>query len=263
LIELLVVIAIIAILAALLLPALRAAKMAALSTSCLNKTKQLLIAVNACADDHNETYPAYFSYGTDYLDEATGQVDNWQNHPYNGTWFIQLSPYLGSKLVPPGRSQDGDAWWMNWVEAEQEKRFLCALQSSKGLAGHWYAPDDPAEDWIAYNTWFGNAAGNNGHGYHAACHIITRKRVRRPASSAIFTDQSDANTLPYNAHATFYWHTFGWQTPAYLHHGKSANYGFSDGHAASMSQSQVLQIFVPDFDGNPITRTYFAIPVDY
>ena len=63
LIELLVVIAIIAILAALLLPALAKAKTKAQGISCMNNTKQLMLANHLYQTDNNDTFPMAFHGG--------------------------------------------------------------------------------------------------------------------------------------------------------------------------------------------------------
>jgi prepilin-type N-terminal cleavage/methylation domain-containing protein/prepilin-type processing-associated H-X9-DG protein len=79
LIELLVVIAIIAILAALLLPDLTKAKQKAQSTSCMNNTKQIMLAWSMYPNDNNDLLPANdFPYTTAYFGSADQtEMRNW------------------------------------------------------------------------------------------------------------------------------------------------------------------------------------------
>ena len=81
LIELLVVIAIIAILASLLLPALSSAKTKAQGISCLNNTKQLMLANHMYIGDNLDTYPMAMHGG--YV--PTGPDD--PNRPWVSGWL--------------------------------------------------------------------------------------------------------------------------------------------------------------------------------
>ena len=90
LVELLVVIAVIAILAGILLPVLGQAKKKAHRTTCLSNLKQVGIAINSYADDHDDYLPGPVVAGARASYDQTSSQE----------LIFHIAPYLG--LPEPG-----------------------------------------------------------------------------------------------------------------------------------------------------------------
>jgi prepilin-type N-terminal cleavage/methylation domain-containing protein/prepilin-type processing-associated H-X9-DG protein len=106
LIELLAVIAIIAILAALLLPALTRAKQRALAIVCMGNTKQLVLAWQIYANDHNDELPYNLSMvGSSFRTDLNwvNNVMTWDLSPDNTNLLTitraALGPFVGNPRV--------------------------------------------------------------------------------------------------------------------------------------------------------------------
>ena len=100
LIELLVVIAIIAILAAILFPVFARAREKARQTSCLSNLKQIALADNMYAQDHDERMASYTSHPGGSAEPG--------DYTYN--WRAMLAPYIQNEQIfecPSGTSSVG------------------------------------------------------------------------------------------------------------------------------------------------------------
>jgi prepilin-type N-terminal cleavage/methylation domain-containing protein len=106
LIELLVVIAIIAILAAMLLPALAKSKTKAQGITCMNNTKQLMLAIHLYADDFNGFLPPNPDDGNTrpYHNWCPGQAGRGGGEEFNSDIFKDetrnlLANYIGKNVT--------------------------------------------------------------------------------------------------------------------------------------------------------------------
>ncbi len=108
LIELLVVIAIIAILAAMLFPVYAQAKNSAKQTANLSQLKQLAVAAQIYASDHDDHLPS--DPLTDFCPSdptlGLGDIDRWGN--YYWPWLFK--PYTKVQPTSTSRARDGFMW---------------------------------------------------------------------------------------------------------------------------------------------------------
>jgi prepilin-type processing-associated H-X9-DG protein len=222
LIELLVVIAIIAILAALLLPALARAKAAAQSTLCKNNLKQLQVAWQLYADDHQGrivgdtiAYLGGYWQNTDGWVLGNPQFDQTDDNLRAGKLW-KYTGVTGLYRCPTDRSSvRGRPDLLRCRSYSVEGTLNCALGLGSAPMLGW-APSE----------------------LRAGCNLLSEFNAYAPASNFCFLDESEQSicdglfALPANGPDWLNgpWH---WSNLPGERHGRGANLSFLDGHVAS------------------------------
>ncbi|HXG47330.1 MAG TPA: prepilin-type N-terminal cleavage/methylation domain-containing protein [Methylomirabilota bacterium] len=223
LVELLVVIAILGILAGILLPALARGKASGQRTYCLNNLRQVGLALQLYAGDHDDRLP--YNMGTDGTRRtvAAGTYLNWVNNVM--TWELDpdntntalltqggLGPFLsrvaGVYRCPADRALSDVQRAAGWSERVRS----LSMNAMLGHAGEFLA----------------GGVNTNNPGY---VQFFRLTQVPRPADIFAFIEEhpdsiNDGYFL--NRYGRYEWHDL----PASYHEG-AANLSFADGHAES------------------------------
>jgi prepilin-type N-terminal cleavage/methylation domain-containing protein/prepilin-type processing-associated H-X9-DG protein len=218
LIELLVVIAIIAILAALLLPALGKARSRAEGISCLNNTRQLVLAWQLYADDHNGQLP----YNLGMAGSSFRTNINWVNNVM--TWDLSsdntnLATITDASLGPYVDDVTG-------IYHCPSDRALISIQYAAG----WNARIRS----YSMNAMVGDAGAISSGGFNTNNPGYTQffkiTQIPQPAAIFVFLDEHpDSINDGYFINRAYNWEWL--HLPASYHDGAAA-FSFADGHSA-------------------------------
>lgn len=229
LIELLAVIAIIAILAAILLPALASARERSRGIYCVNNTRQLTLAWQLYADDHDSLLP----YNLVMANSTFRTNLNWVNNVM--TWHLDsdntnlatiteasLGPYAGASAIyrcPSDRALSADQLAAGWDHRIRSY----SMNAMIGNVG---------------SAMVGNGNVNN-PGYRQ---FLKSEQIPHPTDIFVFLDEhpdsiNDGYFLDRESEATV--NSWGvvsgadnkWNKLPASYHNRSAAFSFADGHA--------------------------------
>jgi prepilin-type processing-associated H-X9-DG protein len=234
LIELLTVIAVIAVLAAILLPALSKASERARAIFCLNNTKQLGLAWQLYADEHDGRLP--YNLGMD----GTFRTNlNWVNNVM--TW--DLSPDNTNPATITEASLGSYASGATIIYRCPSDHALSAIQRAAGWDARVrsYSMNAMVGDAGSFST---NGVNVNNPNY---AQFFKTTQILRPSEIFVFLDEHpDSINDGYFLERDYYpeWHDL----PASYHNGSTA-FSFADGHSALHRWTLPATVRPPQPDG--------------
>lgn len=154
-----------------------------------------------------------YAYAQDYK-------DTWVNYSISSgpRWYATFFPYLGSKRIFASKS-----WSQIW--------HLCPSQQTNANGYNTAAYDYP--DQLAYNQYFGWY-----HGTHPVQYTWVKvNQVVTPVKTIMFADGYARNSY---GEENFYFRHFSFIQQD--KHKGNANYGFADGHAATIDGATAIEL---------------------
>ena len=252
LIELLVVIAIIAVLAALLLPALSKARERALAMACLNNTKQLSLAWQLYAGDHNDLLP----YNLGLAGSSFRTNLNWVNNVM--TWGV-AGPLDSDNTNPATLTAASLGTFVNGAVNIYRCPSDQVLSTSQRAAGWSARLRSYAMNAMVGNAGNFSASGNNVNnpGYKQ---FFKLTQIPRPTDIFVFLDEHpDSITDGYflNKNSGYYYRSSvsQWLHLPASYHNHSTTLAFADGHSSLhhwLKPATTVRPSAPDAAGLPI-----------
>jgi prepilin-type N-terminal cleavage/methylation domain-containing protein len=254
LIELLVVIAIIAVLAALLLPALSRARMQAQGIQCLDNTRQLLLAWQIYAHDHDDELPYNMGMaGTSFRSDL-----NWVNNVM--TWDLSSDNTNLATITDAGLGPYSSATGIYRCPADD-------VLSAEQRAAGW----DARIRSYSMNAMIGNAGDISINGFNTNnpdyVQFFKITQIPKPTDIFVFLDEHpdsiddgyflDKAVEPAYAGEDGGWGSSGaqWIDLPATYHNRATAFSFADGHSEMhrWMQPDTYRPSAPDAAGLPIS----------
>ena len=236
LIELLVVIAIISILAALLLPALSRARDMSMRISCLNNIRQVGLGIIQYGLDHNDIIVPH-KIGTSDSRGLTGEI--------NVPWSYIIAPYIGVADKDWNTSNGSKNYWYPSSKVLPKILMCPAARKTTYYIGMIHY------GMLQYNI--GGALWNN-DGYYTSRTVMKFSKVSGASKKGMICDSVYSTMTPHFFDGIDFAPDDTTGTSSVDNRGKyisrqrhrrNTNFAFLDGHAETVSESDLRQKHMP------------------